>query len=328
MKTKHLLFAWMLASLLGTQLFGQNSDCLTPSGAMQQPTDPLPTCFAGYTGINTGALTQFFTFTATTANMAVELTPDVGTACSFPNTAINYSNFELYSTIDCGNLLSTSSTFTGLTIGASYTFGLTMTPQDPSCVWISQTCPKVVEVTIPMAAELLYFTGRVNGSDVTLSWNCEASSLAHRFEIKRRSSALLPFETVGTMEAAPQGTEFTWQDAQPVPGRVEYLLEIIDQNGTRTTSNVLQLDVNANHLLQLFPNPCTNYMQVHFPESENQQYRLVMFNLQGKAVLQLEGNASTLNAVLPSIVSQLQAGAYVLQSFDGKASQAASFIKI
>lgn len=329
MKTPRLLLVLLVSTLFSFTAFGQNSDCLTPSGAMQQPNDPVPTCFAGYGAVNSGALTQFFTFIATTTNMAVELTPVLGTACGFPNTAINYSNFQLYSTTDCVSLLGTSPTMSGLTIGASYTFGLTMTPQDPNCVWISQSCPRVVEVTIPLGGDLLYFNGHVEDGEVQLSWAMPIGNHVKSFEIKRRISAVAPFQLINQVSPQdPTEEAFTWKDPQPVAGHIEYMLEIVDQNGIKTVSPVVGLDVALELALQIAPNPCSNYLQVRLPENATQPYCLLLTDIRGQLKGQIQGTSSELNSCLPDLVSKLRPGTYLIQCQDGKSRKTARFHKI
>lgn len=296
---------------------------------MQQPNDPTPTCFTGYGAVNSGALTQFYTFTATTANMAVELTPLLGTACSFPNTGINYTNFQLFNSNDCVSLIGTSPSMSGLTIGESYTFGLTMTPQDPNCVWISESCPRVIEVTIPLAGDLLYFTAQAEDGEVQLDWALPADNLAKSFEIKRRSSFLSPFELINKVSPQdPNEETFTWKDRQAVVGHVEYMLEIVDHNGFKTCSPVVGLDINADHVLQIAPNPCGNYLQIRFPENDAQTYCVFLSDIHGQLKGQLQGTAAELNAALPEMVGKLRPGTYLIQSHDGKTRKTARFQKI
>lgn len=321
----------MLALLLIAQMAAsaQNSDCVSPSGAMQQPGDPTPTCFTGYSTTNTGALTQFYTFTATTENMEVELTPILGTACSFPNTAINYSNFQLYSTLDCGVLLGSSPNFTGLTIGNSYTFGLTMTPQDPACVWIAQSCPRVVEVVIPLDANLLYFTGKVDGAEVKLSWDVPTTIQPHQFEVKRRNSPVASFQLVGTVEPAVRDAHgYSWIDPQAIPGDIQYILEVVDRNGAHTQSDIMHLRVDARHMLSVFPNPCHDQLHINFPDGDAQGYHIVLCDSRGVVIHHLEGTADALNAELSDAVDDLPPGMYIVQSHDGQSRKTARFVKM
>lgn len=329
MKTVHTLLLILLIGALVHQSSAQNSTCNSPSGPMQQPDSLTPTCFSAQSGPHSGPLTQFYTFVATTANMAAQLTPVVSTSCSFPNTAIDYSNFQLYSSGDCAVLLCSSPNFNNLTIGTQYTFGLTMTPQDQSCVWLSQTCPRVVDVVIPLGAELMYWTGKVDRDEVKLSWDVIDVNYIHEFRVKRCGQALTPFMQVGTVGANARGPQgFTWIDPMPLSGKIDYQLEIVDHNGNVSLSEVMELNVEANHLLQIYPNPCVNFLQVSFPESLQQVYSLAVSNLNGSYIEHLNGTPTELNNRLSLLVSRLLPGVYMIQCFDGKKVTAAKFVRI
>jgi hypothetical protein len=323
-----ILAGW--AILFHQNTYGQNSDCASPSGAMQQPDSLTPTCFAGQTSANSGPLVQYYTFVATTATMAAQLSPVVSTSCSFPNTAINYSNFELFNSGDCGTLLCSSPTFSNLTVGTQYTFGLTMTPQDPACVWISQACPRVIEIVIPLGADLQYFTGLVDLDVVRLSWDVpNPNALPQEFQIFRRNSTLAPFEKIGVVNANVRTNYgYAWQDPNPVSGHIQYVLEMIDGDGQHARSEVMELEVDARHVLKLYPNPCRDRLQVAFPGVDEQVYNLCLSDLYGAAVKEMHGTAHQLNASLPEVVAKLRPGIYWLHCQDGKAQYVARFVKI
>lgn len=319
----------LLSVLLFLQVaaYGQNSTCGSPSGAMQQPNDPLPTCFTGFSGPGSGPLTQYYTFVATTANMAVQLTPVLGTSCSFPNTGINYSGFALYSSADCFTVLGTSPNMSGLTVGEMYTFGLTMSPQDPVCVWISEACPRVVEVVVPLPVSSLFLNGWEDRGDVTLAWEVGTGVEARGFVVKRRTGSLAGFEEVGTVAVETPTLRYGWRDEAAPAGRSEYQVDVLLQNGERACSEVVSVSVEGEQELVVSPNPCHDRVVVQLPEGDGQMYEVVVCGLDGSVVRSLHGPGTNLNAALSGAVAELSPGMYVIRAYDGRRGSSTRLVK-
>lgn len=326
MKKPHLilLIALLVLHLAG---IGQNSNCSSPSGAMRQPNDSIPTCFAGFGASGTGPLTQYYTFIATTPTMAIQLTPVLGTSCSFPNTGINYSGFQLYGSSDCVTLLGTSPNMNGLVVGEMYTFGLTMTPQDPGCVWIAQACPRVVEVVMPLPAVTMNMYGWEDRDEVDLAWEVGADASAVRFVVKRRCGALSAFEEVGEVAPLPGTTRYGWTDVLPPVGRVQYQVDMVGLDGERGCSEVVEVEVDGSGELVVSPVPCHDEVRLHFPAGDDRVYALDLYAVDGSVVRVMQGTGAALNAELSDVVRGLPPSVYLLRSYDGLHAKVARMVK-
>jgi hypothetical protein len=243
----------LLLALLMNQASAQNTTCDSPSGPMA-PVGSPPICYTGYTVENTGSLTQYYTFVAITPNMQVMLLPTVGTACSFPNTAIYYTNLRLYHLGDCTTPLASGAVFFGLTVGDTYVWGCTMTPADPICVWIAEACPSVMPSPLP--AEINAFSASQRSEGVQLTWSIATAGAWSRFEVERSSSPEVGFTRIGTV--APEGSgqlDFQFHDASSDNGEVFYRLAMWHGEEVQH-SEVISLNPSAeSDWFQLYPNP-------------------------------------------------------------------------
>ncbi|MCB9230495.1 MAG: T9SS type A sorting domain-containing protein [Bacteroidia bacterium] len=333
---KTLITILSLTLLLAVpRLWAQNSTCASPSGRMQRPNELTPVCYPGYNVPLTGALTQCYSFDATWPSMYVSLSLNVGTSilCSFPNTAVSYSNFRLYDSLDCGVTLSTTSSWTDLDTQKVYTFCLTMTPVDPICNWIAQACPKANE-NRQLPVKITSFDISRADTRARLFWETEE-------ELDLRGYAVLfsrdgiEFHEVGFVEAMNNGEEsgYSYDHLNTETARSFYKLALTDLDGTVSFSNTLMLngtEISATETALVYPNPFRGDQVLHLPEDLNllEIYQLQVFDLQGKRLLAAEGTRDELEIALNGSLQRANPGLYLLQLQSDRINRSAKIKKL
>lgn len=283
----------------------QNSTCAAPSGPMPQPGDP-PICYPGYTVENTGPLTQYYTFIATTPAMQVMLLPVVGTACSFPNTAIFYSNLRLYALGDCMTPLAYGALFFGLTPGDTYIWGCTMTPADPICVWIAEACPSVVPSPLPV--NLTHLEANAMNNHVKVNWSVATGGVYQHFRVQSSNSPDLGFTDAGepvTAEAGQQEFEFFDENLQ-AGKQLFYRLIMVEESGASEVSEVVEVkSPGAESWITIYPNPSQGSSEVLISGDQQVSFRITQMN--GKVVEAADEPA------LQAWMQQAAPGVYVIE---------------
>lgn len=310
---KQLILIPLLAGLLSIALSAQNSTCLIPSGAMQQPGDPNPTCFPGHSGPNSGSLTQYYTFIATSTEMAINLTPILGTSCSFPNTAINYTNLVLYETGNCTVLITTGASFSGLTVGTSYTWGVTMTPVDPVCVWIAQACPRALQIPPVLPENSINLAGRAGEKKILLEWETPEVTSAHAYYIERKAAHTSDFFPVGHIPSS-ESEKLQFSDIHPVAGRQFYRVSAVSPSGEVTYSNQIEIEFEGSRTgeISVFPNPTTGEFTLKTPLAPEKEVNLVLRDIHGKSIPLGADQIQSLESKVLALPSHLPAGMYWL----------------
>ncbi|MCF8411832.1 MAG: T9SS type A sorting domain-containing protein, partial [Melioribacteraceae bacterium] len=148
----------------------------------------------------------------------------------------------------------------------------------------------------PLPVELSTFTASVNGQSVSLNWETATELNNYGFEVERAnvidastSSASL-WEKIGFVEGygtvnSPKSYSFV--DASPVAGMIQYRLKQIDFDGKFEYSKVVEVEFTTPaefELAQNYPNPFNPTTNIKFTLPEAAQVRLSVFNMLGEEV--------------------------------------------
>lgn len=119
---------------------------------------------------------------------------------------------------------------------------------------------KLVDNTLPI--ELVSFKGEIDAdldcsnAKINLSWNTLTELNAKSFEIERGKYG--NFESLGIVEAIGESNRlqsYSFEDNQPLEGRVYYRLKMIDNDGTFKYSNIISINNCDERTLEFAPNP-------------------------------------------------------------------------
>jgi Secretion system C-terminal sorting domain len=167
---------------------------------------------------------------------------------------------------------------------------------------------------------VLLFSGSVNNGSNLLNWNCsQVNDLAY-FEIQRSADGR-NFTAIGNI-AASFGTGYNFTDNDPLAAASNfYRIKIVDKNGRQSYSAILNIKTTAGLVLQVAPNPVTNNLKI---SGLNGKGQVRIHDITGRVVIQKE---IALAQTLSLDVSALSKGMYILEYFDGDATETKKFSK-
>jgi len=177
-----------------------------------------------------------------------------------------------------------------------------------------------------LPVELTTFSAVVNGNTVELSWQTATETNNYGFNIMRRTGtqnwAQIGFVKGSGNSNSPK--QYSFVDANPVSGSVEYQLQQIDNDGSIHNSNIVNLVSTASKFLlgQNYPNPFnpTTTIQYSIPKSEH--VTLKIYDEIGREVATLVNEnqeAGQYNAVFNG--AKLASGIYFYRITAGNFSQ-------
>jgi hypothetical protein len=167
--------------------------------------------------------------------------------------------------------------------------------------------------TVPLALELLQFTGTPLRNQVLLQWSVVEKDI-DAFEIERSSDAV-SFEKTG-MQKSKSGqvatqANYSFTDVHPLNGRSFYRLKMLNSDGGFNYSNVVSVAFSSDGKAVLSPVPAKNNITLSVPEHLYGSAACIT-DIQGKQVLSftVSGNQNI-------DISGLVAGMYYLKLADG-----------
>lgn len=136
---------------------------------------------------------------------------------------------------------------------------------------------------------LLFFTAEVQNKEVLLQW-ASASEKNFDFYSILRSRDGIDFETIGKLPGAGNSTtqkDYSYGDADPIPGVAYYRLVSVDKDGNSSTYEVVMVNFETSgHSVEIFPNPATGNtvnVKLNFPPEEGE---IGMYDSRGNVILQ------------------------------------------
>jgi len=180
-----------------------------------------------------------------------------------------------------------------------------------------------VTTTIALPVHLASWTARMSGTIVMLNWSTAMEEHTSHFNIQSGRDGIR-FTTVQTITARGNSTtvqQYSTSDAPSGDGVIYYRLEIVDEDGHKTYSDVQQVRITGKSSLSLYPNPATDEVRLTVAATGTHQW--IIFNQSGQ--VQRKGSTSTQQTTIP--ISTLAAGIYRLQVIHNDQTTTLSFIK-
>lgn len=171
--------------------------------------------------------------------------------------------------------------------------------------------------TFPLPIELLYFTGFPVEDQVKLVWET-STELNNDYYVIERSRDGQNFEFVSTVDAigfSNTPTPYATFDPKPYMGISYYRLKQVDFDGRFTYSKVIDVEFgedNSNPLVQIYPNPTNNYLQVAYNNADAPKVFYQMFDATGRLVMENKLDILLGSGRFTLDVSRLAQGSYFL----------------
>jgi len=181
---------------------------------------------------------------------------------------------------------------------------------------------KFVCSTIPV--ELVAFTGRFDGSDVTLKWQTASETNNAGFQIQRKregeSDAPVGWSKIGFVEgngttSQMQSYRFVDKDPSFEAQTLTYRLQQIDTDGSTSYSDEITVRRNPGEvaLFDPVPNPARQQVTVRYAVPEETDASLRLFDALGRQVRIVQNRATTGRRKARLDISDLSNGVYVLR---------------
>jgi type IX secretion system substrate protein len=174
--------------------------------------------------------------------------------------------------------------------------------------------------TLPIT--LISFDAQYDAStkSVLLDWTTSQEIDAQYYFVERSTNGV-NFDSIARIRAAGNASitsQYDFVDANAaVTGttRLFYRLKETDIDGNYTYSPVRAVQIAANNLFGIFPNPATDMINIQWPYDDAAMISTIILDSRGRKIIQIN------NAYSPSIgifLSQLAPGSYFVRCIDDK----------
>ncbi len=153
-------------------------------------------------------------------------------------------------------------------------------PEYVALVW-NNTCPGLG--TLPV--DIVYFTGKLAGNNIILSWQTVNAINLQKFEIEKSFDGS-SFIKIAEFNANRLSQYSYNENIASQTGRtLFYRLKKIDKDGAYTYSNIFTINVPFNQLFTVTPNPASNFITVSLKATNVYPARVLIYSLQGKIII-------------------------------------------
>jgi len=179
-------------------------------------------------------------------------------------------------------------------------------PEFADEVWNSN-CPGLAGLPV----DVLFFTGKLQGSKVVLLWDVANEINLDRYEVERSFNGT-DYEKIGSVKASGLA-EYGYNDnADVIRGRrVYYRLKKVDKDAKYAYSEVVTLHIPLNTKFTTYPNPASSFVKVQLNNNVNATVNIVIVDMTGKVVS--NANYSAASGLINVPVQAISNGTYLMK---------------
>jgi fibronectin-binding autotransporter adhesin len=168
----------------------------------------------------------------------------------------------------------------------------------------------------PLPVELTDFSAHQKGDNVILAWETSSEHNNDYFEIQKSIDGK-KFFALGQVKGAGDTTtpeSYSFKDKSISTGHSYYRLKQVDFDGASSLSKTVLVDVKTDRFrLSIYPNPTNDYFNIISNISFDQQFKVILFDQVGNAVLEETRSQVAAFEYVQIDVNALPSGSYVLQ---------------
>lgn len=256
--------------------------------------------------------------TAATASATVSVRPNMRFSYLNPTTITWSPVTELFTNAGATTAY-TGGNATSVYAKPTTTRTYTVTASTPANCSVSETVTVTHDCSVPVT--YLNFKGEKKGSVNVLSWTTLTEINNAGFELQRSANGV----TFGTLAfvASKSSTgnssvalSYHFTDIEPLVGNAYYRLKQVDKDGKITYSNVVVIRYNISGNIEIagiYPNPVKEVLNVKLVAPKTEEVRLMITDVSGKLLKQLNATMVVGDNNIAIPVSQLTSGVYLIK---------------
>lgn len=168
----------------------------------------------------------------------------------------------------------------------------------------------------PLPIELIHFDLVDDGEDVKTYWSTATETNNDYFTILRSKDGVI-FQQIGMVPGGGNSNSqinYEFYDNAPYSGISYYQLKQTDFDGTSFLSNIVPIYRKPSSIINIYPNPAENELQVYIGSAINSSTTVEVINNIGQKVINNNYNIEMGNTTLIINVSSLTTGIYNIRA--------------
>lgn len=173
----------------------------------------------------------------------------------------------------------------------------------------------LVPITL-LPVDWLYFDGTTDNETNFLTWGTESEDNSSHFNILRSQDGI-NFESIGTVAAQGKSTStvhYTFDDKNPFTAENYYKLELVDNNGEVTVSNILMLNVIREQTpYSFYPNPTDDLLYYRYEAKAKEVLKIEVMDVVGRILELREVETKVGLNNIPTDLNRYSPGTYIIR---------------
>jgi len=115
-----------------------------------------------------------------------------------------------------------------------------------------------------------------------LTWRIAQEINVVRYDVERSNDGI-SYSIIGQL-SAQRLSEYTWIDAMPKAGQNVYRIKAVDTDGLSQYSKIARIDLNLNESVILYPNPATDFVNIHLSRTQPEWITISILDPIGRSI--------------------------------------------